>query len=297
MFLLNGIFKSYKEEKSEIKNSGIKMFCMIIGFILIMIPLGSILFILSNNAKVKSEFVYEKLLLTNLFLMVFPIIYILLAQKILFKHKFESLGFSKNKLFKNYFLGAIIGSLMFSICILIGVIIGVQSISINHNKISYFYIFLFLVGFLFQGMYEEVILRGFIFSELSQKFGIIIGIIFNSLIFALLHGGNPNMKFIAYINLFLFGVFQSLMYYKFQNLWIVGAIHSFWNFCQGNIFGVSVSGITFSNSKIFQTNFLYNEKLTGGNFGTEGGLICTFVLIIFSLLVFYVIKNKQNVEI
>lgn len=294
MFELNGIFKDYKEDKLKNKYSGFRTFGMIVGFVLF--PIFTETMTIKFTEKFMEKYILDmdKILLFQLVYTILPILYVIFFSKVLFKHKFKNLGFSKENFVRYYSLGTLIGLIMFSTCVLIGVILGFQRIVLNPEKISYFMIFLFLIGFLIQGMSEEVVLRGWLFSELSYKFGIVAGIILNSLIFSLMHSGNPNITLIAYLNIFLFGAFESLVYYKWQNLWICGAIHSLWNFSQGNIFGIQVSGISFSKIKIFEIKFLSHSNFTGGIFGTEGGLICTFVLILFSIAILYIIKNDRK---
>ena len=107
---------------------------------------------------------------------------------------------------------------------------------------------------------------------------VIIGVIVNTVIFALLHLGNPNIGPISFINLLLFGTFMSLYVLKTKNLWGACALHTMWNFTQGVVFGISVSGNDVASS-IF--HFTANKDLwflNGGGFGAEGGLIVTVIL-------------------
>lgn len=59
-----------------------------------------------------------------------------------------------------------------------------------------------------------------------------------------------------------------------EDLWVVGAFHGAWNFFQGPILGVAVSG-TNSGALIFKSipTQAY-EWLNGGRFGIEGSGEC-----------------------
>lgn len=65
-----------------------------------------------------------------------------------------------------------------------------------------------------------------------------VGIVVNSIVFALLHMANTGISLLALLNLFLFGVFMSVYMVRRGNLWGACAIHAVWNFVQGNVFGL-----------------------------------------------------------
>ena len=63
-----------------------------------------------------------------------------------------------------------------------------------------------------------------------------------------------------------------------RSLWLVSGIHLAWNFAQGPIFGLPVSGIRFPS-------LLYGEVQgpalwTGGDFGPEAGLVALSICLI-----------------
>ena len=83
---------------------------------------------------------------------------------------------------------------------------------------------------------------------------------------------------LAYINLFLCGLLFGLLFVESGSIWMVAALHSGWNFLQGNIFGISVSG-TAKSSSVFDSSFADGWSfMNGGDFGLEGGLAVTIVL-------------------
>ena len=113
-----------------------------------------------------------------------------------------------------------------------------------------------------------------------------------SLSFGLLHGGNAGFSVIPFINLILISIFFALLSLSTQEIWTVCAAHSIWNFAQGNLFGLGVSG-TQSAARLIQTDYTLTSYpfLTGGDFGPEGGLIVTGIIVL-SLLILFFIRNK-----
>jgi hypothetical protein len=97
-------------------------------------------------------------------------------------------------------------------------------------------------------------------------------------------------------NLIVLAIFFSLYALSEESLWGVMGVHAAWNWTQGNIFGVEVSGTTaYGASHLMQWSVAGPDWLTGGGFGPEGSAITLVVLIIGSLLViaFALRKGKR----
>ena len=204
------------------------------------------------------------------------------------KRKGRTLGFKKRNWLKEYGWGMLAGFSMMTVIVLIGW--GSGSLKIRLNTAAFtgknlILLLVIFVGFLFQGMFEEVLCRGYFLLSLARKKGNIwMGIIVSSVAFAALHLGNPGITALPLLNLTLFGIFAGIYFVKRGDLWGIGALHSLWNFTQGNIWGVLVSGNDFGVSLCTAE---MNESMTllnGGSFGLEGGLIVTAALVIGCLL-------------
>lgn len=143
-------------------------------------------------------------------------------------------------------------------------------------------------GWIVQGAAEEVLTRGFLLQVVGTRWGALAGILLSSLIFALFHLFNPNLSLIALLNLFLFGVFTALYALSEGGLWGVFAIHTMWNWAQGNVYGFPVSGQEFDSTTFWNLAEVGPDWLTGGSFGPEGGVIVTVVLVAGSLVVWVV---------
>jgi len=229
------------------------------------------------------------------FLMLVPIIYCLKFEK----RKISTLGFVKKNSIKSYILGLFIGLIMFSTVYFIEYISGSVNIDsvIKINISSIISLLLFFGAFAFQSMGEEVLCRSYLLTSVGAKKGIIPGVLISSLAFSLMHISNNSFTVLPMINIFLFGVVMALIYICSENIWVVSAIHGIWNYAQGNIFGISVSGIDINDSFIKSSQIAGKEIINGGGFGAEGGIVTTLILLISILLtIIYMIKTKKIIK-
>lgn len=132
---------------------------------------------------------------------------------------------------------------------------------------------LMLILYILVGYSEEIICRGYIQGVIRQTRNPWLIILVPSLIFSLLHSANQGIGLIPYLNIFLIGLFLSLITLTSGNLYPAIGFHIFWNFFQGPIYGFSVSGG--QENGLLTTYMKGNSLLNGGAFGPEGGLIVT----------------------
>jgi uncharacterized protein len=227
----------------------------------------------------------------------FPIILVLLIWLHFYeKRSFRSLGFPKESSLKNYSLGLLIGIIMFSGLIAIVSITGYYTWENGKNLLQgstmFFPVFIAFLGYFIQGATEEIIFRGWLMNVIGARYKPWMGIAISSILFGLLHGLNPNISILALINLVLFGLFLALYALHQGNLWGVCAWHSIWNWLQGNFFGLEVSGNSESPT-ILNLKEIGPDWFTGGNFGPEGGLACTIVLL-FGVVFCLKINTKKE---
>lgn len=194
------------------------------------------------------------------------------------KRKPDTLGFRRKGMIGQYVCGLLGGFICFSAAYLICVLTGSVHFDGLAEQIAPLYIVGYFVGYMIQGMAEEVLCRGYLLVSLSRRHSLRYSILLSSVFFAVLHGMNPGISVLAVFNLTLFGIFAALLLIKYENIWIVGAFHSIWNFVQGNLYGIQVSGNQLQQS-VFATTCKDSSAITnGGAFGMEGGLAVTLVL-------------------
>jgi len=241
----------------------------------------------------------EPIMVAQLYATIFMILITCLFCKLIQKRKMRTLGYKKPNMWKEYGIGILVGFGMMAAVVLVGVITGSMSLQFNSEAFTgagLSTLALIFVGFLFQGMSEEVLCRGYFLVSLARKKGNVwMGIIVSSVAFGALHLGNAGIAPLAFINLILFGIFAGVYFIRRGNIWGVAAVHSIWNFAQGNIFGVLVSGNDFGTT-IFTSTI--NENLTilnGGDFGLEGGILTTIVMVA-GIVIMMQTKQRDVVE-
>lgn len=220
----------------------------------------------------------------------------LLFCKLIQKRKMTTVGFQKPGMWKEYLCGMAVGFGIFSVAVLICMVTGSLKIRGLSATFSVGIFLLFLVGYLVQGMAEEVLCRGYFLVSVSRRYPLAVGIAANALLFAALHLLNDGISVLAFINLVLFGVFASIYFIKRGNIWGVGALHSIWNLAQGNFYGIRVSGMQTSCSVLTSEMVAGRELINGGDFGLEGGLAVTIVLVLGSLILLMTRQQRYTEE-
>ena len=235
-------------------------------------------------------------LLITLFSFAFISLLVFFRVKVIEKRSFSSIGFNKNNWLKKYSLGFLIGLAMMSIIVLILLPFGY--ITIEKNPIqpvgvsAIASILVILFGWIIQGATEEIVTRGWLLNVLSTKYNIGVGLLISSTLFGLMHLTNPNVNYIAVINIILVGLFYGLYVIKTNDLWAVCGIHSAWNFAQGNIFGFKVSGLDVSVGSLIDLNLVGSDFVTGGIFGPEAGITATFILLASIGILLFIDKKR-----
>lgn len=157
----------------------------------------------------------------------------------------------------------------------------------NINKTLIYFILFSVVA-----INEELIVRGYILNNLLSVTNKYLSLIISAVIFAVMHSLNSGLTWIAVLNLFLAGILLGSAYIFTQNLWFAISLHLFWNFIQGPVMGFNVSGqITES---YFSTVSQGTSYLSGGEFGFEGSIICSFLCIGLALAIVIHHQQKSN---
>lgn len=198
------------------------------------------------------------------------------------KQPFSDLGLSVKGRFKDMGMGAVVALLIYLIGF--GVLYGLDEIEIlsvqwNGKHLLLSWIFMVLVAFT-----EEILLRGFVLGRLlNAGMNRMVALWLSSALFSLMHIFNPDFSLLPFINIMLAGVLLGTTYVYTRNLWFPISLHLFWNWIQGPILGFEVSGQSLEFSAI--TQLVAKENIiNGGHFGFEGSIICTALMIIFTII-------------
>lgn len=222
------------------------------------------------------------------------------------KVPFPALGVSfRGSWIKHVGLGLGFGGVTIGLAVIAAVATGSMSIALNREShgsaIAWNLASTFLVFFVGAAS-EETLFRGYLLQTFVRSKIAWVGIALTALLFAFAHNSNPNISGIAWLNTFIAGIWFAAAYLKTRDLWFPFGIHLAWNWLQGPIFGINVSGIgEFSPDPLMRAHDLGPEWITGGAYGIEGGVACTFALVLSLLLIYFLpmsaTEHTENTEI
>ncbi|HUE84209.1 MAG TPA: type II CAAX endopeptidase family protein [Pyrinomonadaceae bacterium] len=143
------------------------------------------------------------------------------------------------------------------------------------------------VLFLIAGLAEEALFRGYPLQTFTRAQIAWVGVLLTSLPFAAVHLRNPNVvQGFTFINTALAGVWLAVAYLRTRSLWFPLGVHWAWNWAQGSVFGIPVSGLThIAPQPLFRGTDYGPAWLTGGDYGIEGGIACTIALIVSTVYI------------
>jgi membrane protease YdiL (CAAX protease family) len=234
-----------------------------------------------------------------------------LAAKFLDKRRFRDFGFHREKGWWNDFffglgLGAVLMAFIFLVELSLGWIRVIGFFSPRAGNPFWLGILIDLITFICVGIYEEMLLRGYVlrnlaegmnFKRLKPTTAVLLATFFSSVIFSLLHLTNPGASILSFINLLIGGIFLSLGFILTGELAIPIGLHIAWNFFQGVVFGFPVSGVAAINPVISIEQTL-NNPITGGIFGPEAGAIGLLATFLGSFLILaWCRKRKGNITL
>ncbi len=193
-----------------------------------------------------------------------------------------TIGLERKDWLVKYLRGAVLGILMIVAAVGLSVVFGFVALEGSGIELGVAIggSMLLLVGWIVQGAAEEALFRGFLLPIIGTRYGPVLGVLTSSVLFAMLHLFNANLSLLAVFNLILFGLFAAFYALREGGMWGIFAIHSLWNWAQGNLFGMEVSGLPVQLDAILKLKETGPNWFTGGAFGPEGGIAVTLVLLV-----------------
>jgi membrane protease YdiL (CAAX protease family) len=177
-------------------------------------------------------------------------------------------------------LGLAAGFLVFSVAVALAAMLGVYRV-VGQGDLSGLLAAL-LASAIFPAVSEELVFRGILFRWLEEWGGSWVALLVTSALFGAAHLMNPNASPIAAIGIaFEAGVMLGAAYMLTRSLWLPMGIHAAWNFAQGEVYDIPVSGTAVHG--MVDARLCCNPLLTGGGFGLEASLIAIVVATIFGL--------------
>jgi CAAX protease family protein len=128
-------------------------------------------------------------------------------------------------------------------------------------------------------MSEELMFRGYPFQRLVEAVGDAGAVGLSSVLFGLVHLRNPHHTLLSTLNTTLMGVPLAVAYLRTRSLWSPIGLHFSWNFVQGFVLGLPVSGIVLPQM-VLKARVHDFDWLTGGSYGPEAGVPTSVVIIL-----------------
>ncbi|AEH55662.1 CAAX amino terminal protease family protein [Streptococcus parasanguinis ATCC 15912] len=265
-------------------------FSLVIGFLVDFFSPG-------NGIASIQEFFYHYFLYYELFSFVIILFLFIFWVKVIEKNTLSSLGFVKRNWLKYLGWGIMFSLVQMGVIALVYQVSGIGSFELNELSLEPLLFILGLFPFwLLQGGTEEVATRGWLLTRIAARTNLPLAIAISSSLFGFLHLGNSGVTFLSVLNIVLDGVLAGLLLIYTDSIWLVVAQHGTWNYLQGNLLGFQVSG-TGADVSIFSfTMGSGPDWLTGGEFGAEGSIITTLVLLLSLVIVYCLGERKEKFD-
>jgi len=165
-----------------------------------------------------------------------------------------------------------------------------------------------LLAFVFVGMLEEYLFRGYLLFTLSRGLAGIYAWLFKtrhskalgfwtaalsiSLLFGLGHSTNPGESPIGLLSAGLVSIVFCLSLWRTGSLWWAVGCHAAWDWAQSFLYGVADSGIM-AQHHFLATHPVGKVLMSGGTTGPEGSVFVLPILALISLIVFFTLPQRS----
>lgn len=147
-----------------------------------------------------------------------------------------------------------------------------------------------MVMFLVAALFEELVLRGYLLSALSDGIGRVGAVLATSLVFGLLHLRNPGVSGLAVTVVVVAGIFLAAVRMAMDSLYAAWAAHAAWNMVMALVLHTAVSGTSIAPPGGWRVVDSGPDWATGGPWGPEGGAPAAAALLVAT---WYLIRRRQ----
>jgi uncharacterized protein len=217
-------------------------------------------------------------------------------------------GLGGSRALPNFFAGLAWGVTCLSLLILIlwktGFLVFDSRLLFGPEALRYGAIW--LLGFLFVGLFEEYLTRGYILFTLTRGLAAIYAWLFKtrhskalgfwtaalclSVLFGLGHGNNPGESPIGLLSAGLASIVFCLSLWRTGSLWWAIGFHATWDWAQSFLYGVPDSGLMVQHH-LFGTHPLGKPLMSGGTTGPEGSIFILLILPIICLIILFTLPR------
>ncbi|MBA2077480.1 type II CAAX endopeptidase family protein [Rhodanobacter sp. PCA2] len=131
------------------------------------------------------------------------------------------------------------------------------------------------------GIGEEVLFRGVLYRIAEEGLGTWWALLISALFFGFAHSHNPGATAWSSAAIAIeAGILLALLYHVTRSLWPCIGLHAAWNFAQGTIYGIPVSGSAASGWLV--STRTGPDWLSGGVFGAEASVVALALCLLCS---------------
>lgn len=284
------------DDKGQIRN-GWRIVVFITGYFLAVSLTAAVAFATFGFSEITTPL---SLTVNSLIVLIPALLVGSFSGKLLERLPFSAIGIQFSlKSLRSFLTGSVTGIATLLFAVAIAMVFGGLSFSLNPAASTDLLAALGvpLLVFAIAAAAEESLFRGYVFQTLTRSGYAWLAILITSVPFGLAHLGNPNAGVISTVNTVLAGVWFGIAYLKTRDLWFVWGMHWFWNWTQGSIFGIEVSGLTgLSAAPLLIEQDNGPQWLTGTTYGIEGGIVCTIAIVISMGLIYFLPNRSNHIE-
>lgn len=201
-----------------------------------------------------------------------------MATRFIDRRPFQSLGFRTAGLVGDMTAGLLIAAVMTAAALAITAAAGWARIDERASGIGVPFVIL-AWSVAANSVAQELLFQGYVLQTIDRQFNTAIAVAGTAVLFTVAHAGVLTAgNVVPAVNLLLAGTLLALAYASTRNLWLPIALHFGWNFLQGPILGLAVSGQDIHHgAALMRTTLTGPPTISGGQFGFEGGLVGTAV--------------------
>jgi len=196
---------------------------------------------------------------------------------------------------KLFWQGCLIG--LIEISILIGLIAAFGAYSFGglalHGKELLRWGMLWAVFFIFVGLFEEFLFRGYTQYTLADSIGFWPAAIVLSCLFGAVHLGNPGEGWVGAAGVVAIGLIFAFALRRTGNLWLAVGWHASFDFGETFLYSVPNSGLVLeghlSNASLHGPGWL-----TGGTVGPEGSTFSFLTMGILAIAIHFLFPAKKS---
>jgi membrane protease YdiL (CAAX protease family) len=180
------------------------------------------------------------------------------------------------KLLSHSAIGWLVGTGIMLLAATAMAVVGAYRVhGINHD--AYLLGPLVVLGLL-PGIAEEIVARGVLFRVVEDGLGTWIALVISALLFGFGHMANPNATIWSSTAIAIeAGLLLGMAFAWTRSLWFCMGLHAAWNFTQGPLLGIPVSG--FELKGLLDSTTQGPVLLSGGEFGAEASILTVIICV------------------